>query len=473
MGGSSFDYGLFITLDDSGNVLITGSFRNTVDFDPGAATFNLTAIGNDDVFIQKLDANGNFIWARSMGGNLTEYGYSIATDASGNVYLTGSYQDAVDFDPGASVFNLVSNGLDEIFVQKLDAGGNFMWATSTGGTGYDYGYSIITDASSNVYITGSYDGTVDFNPGAGTFNLASIGLADVFIQKLDAGGNFVWAKSVGGSSWDDTGNSITIDASGDLLITGSYGGTVDFDPDSATFNLTSNGDLDVFVQKIDAGGNFIWANSFGGSAYDYGYSLTTDTADNVLIIGIYDGTADFDPGAATFNMTSNGLDEIFIEKLDVNGNFIWAMSMGGIYHDYGSSVVTDASNNVYATGSFRDTADFDPGSSNFNLISNGSNDVFILKLSKLPVGIIETFPFNRISIFPNPADDVIHIKLEHLELREVKMMNILGQVIYTQTLFNGNNLKLDTRNLNTGMYFISFDTEAGSVVKKIQVIHTR
>ena len=171
-----------MTVDASGNVYTTGFFSGTVDFDPGAGTFDLTSVGNNDVFIQKLDAVGDFIWAKAFGSVHLDNGYSIAVDTSGNVYATGYFQGTIDFDPGAGTFNLASAGNYDLFIQKLDASGNFVWAKAFGSTFDDRGYSMTLDASGNVYTTGYFSGTVDFDPGAATFNLS--GSFDVFMHKI-------------------------------------------------------------------------------------------------------------------------------------------------------------------------------------------------------------------------------------------------------------------------------------------------
>ncbi len=208
----------------------------------------------------------NFVWAKQVGGSETDNGNSIATDANGNVYITGNFEATVDFDPGAGSFNLTSNGgsfYSDIFIEKLDANGNFLWAKQIGGIGNDYGWSIATDDSGNVYTTGRFKGqNVDFDPGAGIFNLSSGGGSsyDIFIEKLSSNGSFVWAKQMGGTA-DDMGLSITMDLFGNIFTTGSFQGIVDFDPDTGIFNLNSTGSEDIFIQKLDANGNFLWANS--------------------------------------------------------------------------------------------------------------------------------------------------------------------------------------------------------------------
>ena len=319
-------------------------------------------------------------WARSMGGSDLELGLSIATDASGNVYVTGYFESTVDFDPGPDTLNLISNGNRDVFVQKLDASGNLLWAKSLGGTSGDDGTSIITDASGSIYVTGSFKNTVDFDPGPGTLNITANTSSDIFLLKLDTGGNLIWAKAMGGAGFD-YGFSTTTDGSGNVYVTGQFESTVDFDPDTGTVNLTSNGSDDIFVQKLDASGNLLWARSMGGITNDYCYSITTDASDNVCITGVFAGTVDFDPGAGTLNLTAVGANDIFVQKLDTNGNLLWVKSMGGIGNDGGNSIVTDGSGNIYVTGQFESTVDFDPGPDTLNITANGIwYDIFVQKL---------------------------------------------------------------------------------------------
>ena len=259
-------------------------------------------------------------WAKSMGGTSgtsSESAYSIAIDASGNVYTTGHFEGTVDFDPGAGVSNLTSAaGYQDIFISKLDANGNFVWAKRMGGTSYDIAYSIAIDAAGNVYTTGHFFETADFDPGAGVSNLTSAGSWDIFISKLDANGNFVWAKRMGGTSPDEA-NSIAIDASGNAYTTGFFNETVDFDPGAGVSNLTSAGEADIFISKLDANGNFVWAKRMGGTSVDKATSIAIDAAGNVYTTGYFYGTVDFDPGAGVSNLTSAGQVDIFISKLSL------------------------------------------------------------------------------------------------------------------------------------------------------------
>lgn len=530
MGGTYTDYGYFITTDASGNIYTTGMFENTVDFDPGEATFELTSNGMFDIFVQKLDADGNFIWAKSIGGTRGDNGRSMTIDASGNVYITGSFEEVVDFDPGETIFNLTSIGTVDIYILKLDASGNFIWAKAIGSTYWDFGLSItldalgnvcitggfsisadfdpgegtfnltsngqtdvfvmkltsngdfiwakafggiyeeqcrtiITDAADNLYLNGFFKTTVDFDPGAATYNLTSNGGYDCFTQKLDTDGNFIWVKTTGGSS-NDFGESMTKDASGNFYITGFFEGAVDFDPGAGNLVLISNGLRDIFIQKLDADGNLVWAKTIGGAGNDHGNTIATDPSGNVYAAGSYRGTVDFDPSDETFNLTSNGFDDIFIQKLGAGGHFIWAKSIGGTDVDEANSIKIDNSGNIYTTGNFVGTADFNPNAATFDLTSNGSKDIFILKLNPDALGIEENNFINSLYIFPNPATDEIFISNKSgSTINEIIIYNQLGQNVLHQV---GINNAIDVSMLQSGIYII--EVISGNSIKREKII---
>lgn len=316
-----------------------------------------------------------FQWAKSIGGSSTEYGYSIAVDRSGSVYTTGTFTGTTDFDPGVGTFFLTSIGYRDIFISKVDASGNFLWA-KTLGTGL--GFAITTDKSGNVYTTGLFVSECDFDPGPGTYTLAALSSHATFISKLDSSGNFLWAKSIGVSSYSavaySNGNSITTDLSGNAYVTGNFKGTLDFDPGMGIHHLTSGFDNDMFILKLDAAGDLVWAKNMGGTFLSAGHSIAVDSEENVYTTGTFLDTADFDPGPATFYL--EGVHDIFISKLDASGNFVWAKNMGGTVYNSGQSLVLDSSNNIYITGFFSGTVDFDPGIETFNLATATTNDIY-------------------------------------------------------------------------------------------------
>jgi gliding motility-associated-like protein len=391
-GAAGNDRGRDMVLDAAGNVYTTGAYANTVDFDPGSGTFNLTSTGGSQIFVSKLDVDGNFVWAKSMGGSGGDTGQGIGVDDAGNVYITGGFTGTADFDPGPGSFTLTAATTTEydIFVVKLNASGDFVWAKGvTGGTWWDSGYDLAVDAIGNVHVVGRFyfqGGPRDFDPGPGTFFLTA-GQEDVFILKLDTNGNFVWARDFGAGSLENRGYSILLDASGNVYTTGYFEGTIDFDPGVGTANLTASGDWDIFYSKLDANGNFLWARSMVNSITNYytigdhGSKIALDAAGNLYATGRYNGTVDFDMGAGTFNLTASGGGyDIYLTKLNPSGDFEWAKSMGGTGYDEGFSIaVDDTGNKVYLAGLFVQTVDFDPGPGTFNLTSLGGDDVFFSK----------------------------------------------------------------------------------------------
>ncbi|MGV3613107.1 MAG: SBBP repeat-containing protein [Fluviicola sp.] len=373
--------GYNIAVDDSGNTYTTGVFYGTVDFDPGSGSSELTAAGSGDLFISKFDLNGNFIWAKRIGGIGHDIGSSILVNNSGNVYITGYFKDIVDFDPGNGTVNLTSQAEADGFALKLDVNGNFIWAKRWGGFDNDDGISISLDASGNLYVIGSFWETVDFDPGSGTVNITSAGDSDAYLLKLDPNGNFVWVKTFGGSTTDFAAPFVLVDPFGNIYCTGHFTGTIDFNPGAATFNISSIGpDIDAFVLKLDPNGDFLWAKAMGGTNVESVTSISVDVSGNVYMLGFFFGTSDLHPGTGVDNHTSAGSGDVFISKLDSNGDFVWAKRIGGTGLDRGFSITTDQNGNVYATGSFSETADFDPGAGIFNLTYLGFYDFFVLRL---------------------------------------------------------------------------------------------
>jgi hypothetical protein len=404
IGGASYDNAATVSVNATGEVYITGGFYGTVDFDPGPGIYNLTDFGGGDIYVSKFDAGGNLLWARQLGGAAGDYVNSMAVDAAGNVYTTGGINDVADFDPGVSVYNLTPISAGDVFISKLNAAGNFEWAKQLGGSSafdYGFGYSIAVDPAGNVYSTGSFSGAVDFDPGAGNSLLTSTG-GDVYISKLDNSGNFLWAKEFAGVSAFDYGYSYSLAVNGsNVYISGYFAGNMDFDPGAGSQVLSSvAGSDDIFIVKLDTSGNYSWSKQVAGSSYEYTYGIALDAGGNVYTTGYFSATVDFDPGPAVLNLTSSaGSPDIFILKLDPAGNFTWAKQMGSTNFDIGNSLTVDGSNNIFTTGSFKNTVDFDPGAGVFNLTSSGSSDLFIQKMSQASVLPVEwaSFTGNRIN----------------------------------------------------------------------------
>ena len=452
-GSTDWDKGNSIALDNSGNIYATGFFSDTVDFDPGPGVFNLTSVGITDIFICKLDASGNYLWAKSVGGTDYDFGISIKTDDSGNVYTTGNFLDTVDFDPCAATYSITSMGTYDIFILKLDSSGNYIWVKTFGGQEPQSVSSIDVDASGNVYTTGYFYTSADFDPGPNVFYLISEGENDVFVSKLDSMGNFIWAKQFGNYD-EDEGLSIATDNSGNVYTTGTFKVTVDFDPGQGGYNLISAGSEDIFISKLDSTGSFIWAKSFGNISVEKGLDITLDNSGNIYAVGQFTGTVDFDPGPGVFNLYSNGDYDLFICKLTSSGNLVWAKSMGALGVDLGGSIAVDDLNNVYTTGYFQSTVDFDPGPGVHNLTASGMGDVFILKLSNSTTGISENNLRHSITLFPNPTEGKITISTNNASgIEAVIIRDILGKEVLAKNFSSAMQIEFTLEGAS-GLYFV-------------------
>ena len=449
-GGVGFDIGRAVALDAQGNAYAAGFFQATADFDPGAGTLALTSAGDNDIFVQKLGPSGNLIWARSMGGSMVDEAKGVAVDAAGNVYVTGRFSGTVDFDPGVGVASATAVGQTDSYVLKLDASGNFVWfrqmgaagadegtalvadasgvytigyfqgtmdldpgagtnaVTSVSGTldawvqhldaagahvwgwrlgsdGLDYGFGITRGANGSVYVTGCFQGTADFNPGVGTANLtANVGATSAYVLAVDGSGNYQWASQIGVDNFC-IGYALATSNSGALFVTGGYNGTnMDFDHGTGSDLHTSSASYDVFVKKFDLNGGFQGAWTFGDLGDDYGYAIDVTADDAVYFTGGYGATVDFDPSpTGTYSITSfNNTFDMFIERMDTAGSFVWARSIGGGDIEYGFGLAADATGHVLTTGCFGQQVDFDTESGVYNLSTNGAADIFVHKLKQ-------------------------------------------------------------------------------------------
>jgi hypothetical protein len=289
-GGAGYDVGLSIALDTSGSVYVTGAYVETATFGKTV----LKSLGDRDVYVAKLDKNGKFIWASSMGGTVWEGGIGIAVDASSNSYVTGRYTGAAKFGSA----NLVSKGKADLFVAKLGPGGAVQWATSLGGPKVDSASAIGLDGVANSYLTGSFSGKASF----GNVTLSTNGSGAAFVAMLDSAGKVKWATLLADGAVAN-GASLDLDSSGSCYITGSFGGKVKV---GSTWH-TSKGFHDVLIAKVSNVGKILWSTSAGGPFDDYGFGIAASSG-SLWVTGEFAGTAAF--GSST--LTSSGKSDIFV-----------------------------------------------------------------------------------------------------------------------------------------------------------------
>lgn len=541
IGGTITENEIHSATDVSENLYITGSFEGTVDFDPGVGSYKLTAIGNKDIYVVKLDPMGNFIWARNVGSAGDDIASSITIDKFGDAYITGNFEGTVDFDPSDAFYLLSSNGSSDIFLQKLDPDGNLAYALSMGGAAEDFGGIVKTDEEANVYLLSTFSDKADLDPGRDQMLFASHGSQDISLQKLTPSGMMLWAKAYGGAGFD-RGNDLVLDEMGNIYITGSFEDELDFDPGAGVVSRHSIGYADVFTQKFYSDGSFAWVRCIGGTkGSDFGNALRLDNQGNIYTVGNFDGdmiyskSSETTPDIPQIIFSEGGVD-VYVQKLNPNGNIDWLKAMGSKYNDFGkeiyadiygnvivvgefirkinnnlpdqsksaygqikkgifieqlddtgistihkeiantanvsvSSLTTDFSGNIYLIGHFEETADFDPGPAVHSVSSKGAGAAYILKLSPYgnPQQVSSTTLDASVSTFPNPAKNKLTVDLgKNIESVSLTIFDVVGNLVKKAESRNSSQINLDL-NLNPGVYYVNISSENNTVTKKIIV----
>jgi len=510
-----------VITDSQDNVCITGFFQGTIDIDPGVGISNLSANGNGDIFILKLNTNGQFIWAHHFGGSSFDYGLALEIDDQDNLYTTGYFQGVADFDPGINSANLTAVGGLDMYLLKLTSNGSYVWAYGFGSTGDDYGNSMVTDLFGNIYITGEFEGTIDFDPGIGTANLTPVLPLETFILKLDTLGNFKWVNGLQTSYFYSDGK-ITADQFGHVFTTGHYTGTVDFDPSNSTHNITAFGSSDGYIQKLDSLGNLVWVGTFGGIAVDRGYAIFADISNNVFVTGAFQDWSDFDPSLGIDQLSSQGNFDGFVLKLKQCSHSASSIEVNncnmssyfspsgnewttpGLYLDTipnisgcdsvisidlsfttidttisieGSTIIA---NETVASYQWIDcnTDTPIPGATDqhFTPTENGLYSVEIVVndcvfrsicIAIVNVGIDEQIANPQIYISPNPAQDKIQLIFSsEIENPILEIFDLCGKMVLTQTVQQ--NESINTDHLTSGLYLVQL--KSGQMISSTKLI---
>jgi hypothetical protein len=406
----------------AGNVILSGDFSAPITLGTGAGAVTLTPSPSTPAgYLAKFSPTGSLLWAE-----VTDEPRSLANDSAGNLYLAGSHdngrtQTATKFDASGNVLWSISLALGATsitadsagnayilyfqygtnYIAKLNgADGSFAWSKSYYlGAGNTSQNDIAVDGSGNVYATGSYQGKQDFDPGAGTFYLTSPKIkggyaVNAYVLELNNSGGFVWAGSMG-TDTGTNGYGVATDGLGNVYLRGNFGsGTTvnDFNPGPGVAPLSN---APTYVVKLDSHHAFQWADSIAAFSYQY-QAFVVDGTGSVYLSNIFQGTVDFDPGPGQANLTSRYSypHDIFVLKLDTAGNFAWVTDVkpdsaasDDFIHTWGLAV--DPAGNVYTSGNFIGTYDFDPAGT-ANLTSHGyvpgsgtnSQDGYLLKLTQ-------------------------------------------------------------------------------------------
>ncbi|MCI0539929.1 MAG: SBBP repeat-containing protein, partial [Verrucomicrobiales bacterium] len=357
-GGGEGATGSDVATDSAGNVLVTGCFFETAEFD-GTLLRSAGRFRRSDIFLAKYDAEGRLQWARGAGGDRLDSGLKVVSDGAGNIVVAGEFS-------GTAVFSGISrrssgSGRD-IFVAKYDPDGGIQWVQTAGGGSFIDARGLAVDYEGNFLISGHFSEIAFF----GGIRRMSRGGSDLFVAKYDPAGMIQWVETAG-TPTEDTAAGIATDSAGNIVFTGVFGGsTIEFDGES----ITSAGSNDIFLSKYGPDGSKLWVKRAGGPGIDMGIGLAIDDAGNVAITGYFSELAEFDGHV----LSSAGHDDIFVAEYDPAGEFRWAKRAGGESSDQGWDLVADLAGNLLLQGTFGETAIFDG-------ISVTGGDEFLAKLA--------------------------------------------------------------------------------------------
>lgn len=476
-----------IAVDDDGNVYITGSFLGAgVDFDPGSQEMLLNS-ADGRIYVASYGPTGSLRFAFNVGGgrpNFLEGGSGIVLDPAGNVYVTGVFNDDDDLDPSGGGDVLEVSGNTDAFVAGYTSDGGFRFAFPIGGTGGDVGYGIAADAS-GCYVTGSYQGSADFDPGPEDHTFTSEGGEDLYVASYDATGGYRFAFATGSmsSGIGDRGTGIAVDAAGNVFVTGFFGGTnstIDFEPGPGQTILNSETNADLFLASYTPTGGLRFAFDLGNSSGVQSRAVTIDDMGGVHITGVFSGAMDFDPGPADRIVGENG-SHAFVASYTNDGRYRNAYAFGPLAGGSasGNGIAVDVAGTPHIIGAFTDAEDFDPGPGEVILTSNGSGDVFVTNYATVAVAGTPGPQTGTLALglpTPNPSRGSVRLGLTVGEAQHVRaeLVDALGRRV--AVLFDGPSLghsdhalAFDAAGLPTGLYVVRVTGETGTVHRRIVI----
>ncbi|MBB6332982.1 hypothetical protein HNP24_003985 [Chryseobacterium sediminis] len=450
-----------------------------VDLDPSPFSSYFipgTPISSVFRFVGKYNSNGNFMWAKKVGGddpNVARIN-SMKVDPAGNIYMGGDFRYTIDVDPGPGVYNLTTDTLSDMFFMKLDTNGNFAWAKQMGTPGNDDKIEKMVIDGQNIYITGYFIGQIDFDPGSSVHQVQSHALGDAFVGKYNlSDGGFQWVRSFASNEFA-SGYALDVDETGNVYSAGTFKGTVDFNPDpNATFNMASIGPSSIYFLKLNSAGQFVWVKNFGAigtlgfTSSEFPYSVAVKV-DKAYLAGYFLTSMDGNPddNAENWIYANGGNYDIFFIALNAGGNFLWTKSYGGEFHDYPYNIHIDANNDILLCGRYSNKVNFYPGVTSVPVA--GVYDGFLLKLNKdayLNLKTSESDINKNLKVYPNPTSDILNI-ISDSKISKVTVNSAEGKLLLSKKI-DAVSAALNIKDLPAGVYFVNITTGSKSSTQKI------
>ncbi len=391
-----------VATDTLNNIFITGATGSSTNI-ATTGTYQTFFGGNFDAFIAKFNSFGTRQWATYYGSTANDFAYSIAIDKSGNLLIGGYTLSTSSIATGGAYQSSYSGGGDAFVAKFNSTGTSRIWATYFGGTATDHGNDIAIDQNNNVYMAGYTSSSSGISSSGAWQSYYGGGVDDVFIVKFNSSGSKLWSTYYGTDQADEA-NSLNLDTSGNVLITGyttSGSGFTTIGPAYAGFG-------DAFILKFSSSGSRIWATCFGGSGYETGQCLALDTLGNIFLTGMTESPDSISTTGAFQSIYGGGLYDAYVAKLNSNGSRIWASYFGDSLTDIGYSIVIEWNGEILITGQTSSTSRIANSAGYQTVYGGGANDAFIASFNfsgSLPVQLMN-FDAKPIGNWQNAMSDL-------------------------------------------------------------------
>lgn len=524
VGGTQFENAMGIALDSMGNIIVSGYFSGTADFDPGTTNYTLTSNGGNDIFLAKYDSAGNFVWAIHVGGAGEEFNYTDpAVDEYGNIYLCGVFNSNTDFNPKGNAVIATNRGQQDGFVAKYDStgllqwvrgvggalnddvyridyknylvlfagsfadssyvddgltitplygsgsadvvfgkfnpNGNLFWLNTLKGNGEDHSYNITAGINGKTYLTGTFEDTLIFDSGGvNPDTLFADGLT-AFTASFSNFGNYYWSFPIENAY----PFGLKVDHNGDILTCGQFSNFADFDPDADTMTLIAQGSFDGYFAKYTNGGNYVFAKRIGGNGSDICYTIAELSNSSILVSGYFFNTADFDPDVTVASLNSNGFADMYLAHYDSLGNYLSAFGCGSPAFEFCRNMTCNGIDEVFLCGGFEQVVDFNPAPAINTLVSAGSRDGYFVKYA-FPTTSVHNMSSADLLIYPNPFVNQINIS-DNFKQTQLILIDVLGNIIYKAII--SAQTKINTELLSPGIYFLTIASGENVSTRKL------
>jgi hypothetical protein len=444
-GGTGDEYGMGISCDSSDRIVVVGNYSGST-ITLGQDVLVNHAAGTPDMFIARIDANGNFVWARSEGASNWDNCAGVDMNTiTGDIYVSAAYY------LGAMIIEndtLPNRGGYDMVLMKFDINGNYQWSRHAGGNYNDLANAVAYDAAGFVVTSGGFaSDTLKFP--TDTLLNPVMGLPETFVVKYDEAGNCLWAHRSGAGD-NDHSVAVDIGPNGNIYVGGHYhSGGFAFGSDT----LINQGQGDVYLLVYDSNGNPLWGKSAGGLEHDFGYNIYVDATGRIYYSGMFTSIS-ITFGSYTHN-NSNINEDMFMTVYDANGNETGSLSAGGLGMDYIASTVVNSSGDVYMVGSFGTPVLTIGSSALTNTDASGNTADMFIATSSFPLSLPSPAETQEVRVAPNPGNGIFNFSSRLDGVAVVHVYNTLGEEIVSRTENNARSFSVDLTGEPSGIYFVN------------------